>query len=721
MQSIDSMEYHPLSEKLVDILCTKTENTDRHFFRIQTAFFFCKVASMMRTNIHTLERGNIPVNMYAINLAPSGYGKGMSTNILEDEVIQGFRKVFLNETLPKVSQKNLAKLAVEKSAVTGNDPDTVELPRLDSEYRALGELPFSFDSATTAAVKQMRLKLLLANAGSMNLIIDEIGSNLLSNAEVLGTYLELFDVGKVKQKLVKNTPENRRLADIDGTTPANCLLFGTPSRVFDGAKTEDEMRTMLFTGYARRSLFGYANTAKKELNLTPEEIYDKLTDQGDKQFMSQMYVHFHSLADINMFGHNLKMPKSVSLINIQYKKHCEHLAAQLPEHEEIRKAEIAHRYSKVIKLAGAYAFIDKSIEITEDHLHNAIKLVEDSGEALERMLQRERPYMKIARYLADANKEMTHVDLMEDLPCYKGSQLVRRDLMDQAVAWGYTHNIIISRSTRDTIEFIKGDTLQEVDQTKMNFSFSTRLTEDYSNDCAEMANIHVLTQQKGLHWVNHHLMYGNEGKGYRNKDNVLTGCDMIVLDIDENFTIPQIRCLLEEYTYHIHTTKSHTEEHHRCRVILPLSHRVKLNDEDYTRFIRNIVEWLPFDQDDQTCQRERKWMTHQGEYWDNKGKSIDSFMFIPKTKKEENLKKQLADLSKLDSLERWFVQNTQKGSRSNKLLRYALMLVDAGADINFIHTGVNELNQKTEDPLEEAEINNTIMVTVAKKISERDK
>jgi len=720
MKPFDQMTYHPLTEKLVDVLCEKTENRDRHFFRIQCSYFFSKVASMMRVTVQTPDRGDIPTNMYAINLAISGYGKGMSMNILEDSIIPGFRKRFLKETFPEVAKTKLAQLAVERAQKTGQDPDEVELPRIENEFNNLGELAFSFDSATTAAIKQMRLKLLMANAGSINMEIDEIGSNLLGNADVLATFLELFDVGKVKQKLTKNTVENQRLADIEGRTPANCLLFGTPSKVFDGGKVEQEARSMLGTGYARRSFFGCADTAVKTQDASVEEIYDKLTNTQSADFVKKLRIHFHDLADISYFNLHIIVSKPVALLNIMYKKSCEERAAALPEHEEIMKAEMNHRYFKVMKLAGVYAFIDESDEVTEDHLYNAIRLAEDSGKALHRMLRRERPYMRIARYLAELDSPVTHVDLIEDLPCYTGSATHRKDLMDQAIAWGYKNNILIKKSVNDGVDFLSAETLEKVNREEMPFSWSTQLAHNYRNDYANFYEFHKLSQQKGLHWINHHLYEGEKGNGHRIKENVLTGCSMIVLDIDKGMTIKMAQSLLSNYAYHMHTTKRHTPEHNRFRIIMPLSHKVRLNDEDFKQFMRNIFEWLPFDcADEATAQRERKWLTFDGEYWQNEGESIDALLFIPKTRKEEILRKEMADLSKLDHIERWFVHNSQEGDRSNKLIRYALMLIDCGAQIDEVRHKVSDLNQKLAQPLEQAELNNTIMVTVARRLSDK--
>ena len=84
-------KYHPFSEKIVDILVRKVNNDNRHFFRILTGYYLSKVASMMRCNIDTNDRGIIPVNTYVLNLMVSGTGKGYSTNILEHEFISHFR------------------------------------------------------------------------------------------------------------------------------------------------------------------------------------------------------------------------------------------------------------------------------------------------------------------------------------------------------------------------------------------------------------------------------------------------------------------------------------------------------------------------------------------------------------------------------------------------------------------------------------------------------
>ena len=166
------------------------------------------MAATMRAVIKTKDRGDIPVNLYALALATSGFGKGHSVNIIETQFLGEFRKIFMEDTFNILSQQNLFKLAMERAVLSGL-PEEDEKDKLDKEFSQAGAYPFTFDSGTGPAVKQLRHKLLLSSCGAINLQIDEIGSNLVGNTEVLNVYLELYDQGMVKAKLTKNTNENQ--------------------------------------------------------------------------------------------------------------------------------------------------------------------------------------------------------------------------------------------------------------------------------------------------------------------------------------------------------------------------------------------------------------------------------------------------------------------------------------------------------------------------------
>lgn len=713
MKSFDEMEYHPLSEKLVHVLCAKTQNSNPLFFRVLSGYYFCLIASMMRCSIGTHDRGDIPVNMYALNLSSSGTGKGLSTNVIENEVIQRFRQRFLEDTFPILAANNLPKLAAKRAARKNVDPDE-ELVRVEKEFDQLGTLVFSFDSGTPAAVKQMRHKLLMADAGSVNLQIDEIGSNLLGNIDVLNTFLELYDIGLIKQKLIKNTAENTRNEEIVGRTPTNMMLFGTPAKLLNGSKTEEELYSMLETGYARRCFFGYARASNQALDMSPEEVYAQMTSQDNVAALDEISDKLESLADIINVNKRLVVSKETSLTLIEYRQKCEREAAQYPEHEEIKKAELSHRYFKALKLAGAYAFIDDSPELTENHLYNAIKLTEESGNAFNKLLTRDRNYVKLAKYLGSVKRDVTQADLVEDLPFYRGAVAQKNEMLTLATAYGYKNNIIIKKSFSDGIEFLRGEALKESDLSQCPLSYSTDIAVDYINEYAPFDKLHMLTQKNGLHWVSHHLL-----GGHRAEEDVIPGFNLVVLDVEGSVNISTAKLLLKDYKFMLYTTKRHTDADNRYRIIMPINYELALDAKDYKEFMSNIYEWLPFEVDRATNQRARKWLSNDHYYEYNEGELLDALPFIPKTSKNEARKELLNSQLSMDNLERWVINNIGDGNRNNMLLRYGLILVDAGFDFEGVRSRVIDLNNKIPDKLDEVEVFSTVMVTVTKAIGKR--
>lgn len=711
MRDLNTLEFHPMSEQIVDTLCTMTQNNNPNFFRMLLSYYQAKMASTMRVKILTKDRGEIPINLYVVNLATSGHGKGHSTNIIEEHLIHLFRNRFYSETYPVIAEESLANLARKRAYVADMEEEEM-FALVNKEFEDLGELAFSFDSGTPAAIKQMRHKLLMGDAGAISWEMDEIGNNLLGNKELLTAFLEMFDVGKIKQKLTKNTKENIRNKEIDGRTPANLLMFGTPSKLFDGAKIEEEFYSHLDTGYARRCLWGYSRVTKRNRENTAEEIYKQLTDPTVSQFLKDTAVNFAELADITNHNKIIIMGEAESILAIEYKMQCEDLADAMGEHQEIAKAEMSHRYFKALKLAGCYAFIDKNSSISEDNFYQAVHMVEESGKAFEFILARDRTYVKLAKYLGSMPHEVTHVEMSEDLPFYRGAASTKQELIQLAAAWGYKNQIVIKRSMVGGIEFIRGETLKSTNLERICLSYSEDIADGYQNVNVPWFDIHKLTQQPLMHWINHHSV-----NGHRSEENIAQGFNIVVLDVDGGATVKECQVLLKDYKYMIYTTKRHTAQSHRFRIVMPINYHLKLKPNEFTEFMKNIFEWIPIAVDTATCQRSRKWLTCPGQHHYNDGeKLLDARLFIPKTARNDERKAFIATFQTMTNMERWFLSKSD-GNRNVQLSRYAFLMVDLGYDITNIRENVLELNNKLPDKLKESEVDRTIMVSAANKIT----
>lgn len=207
--------------------------------------------------------------------------------------------------------------------------------------------------------------------------------------------------------------------------------------------------------------------------------------------------------------------------------------------------------------------------------------------------------------------------------------------------------------------------------------------------------------------------------GYRSDVHIIPGINIVVLDVDGGIQMNTAKLLLKEYKFLMYSTKRSTLDNNRFRLIMPLSHEVKLTKNDFKEFMHSIYNWLPFKVDDHTTDRCRKWLTNKGDYYYNEGLMLDSFMFIPKTKKCEEHKQKIDSQQSMDNTERWFLNNTTSGNRNNMLLRFGLILVDSGFNSSVIENRLKEFNNKLPKPINEMELTNTVLVTINNKINTR--
>lgn len=720
MKPIEQLEGFPMLETIVDILTARVQNPDRNFFTILTCYHLTKLASMMRVEVDSKGLGKSQVSFYGIDCAPSGYGKGFSTKIIEEEIVHLFRNHFMEITRPTIVEKNLYELAIKRAQRKGTD-EQEEYEKTTKEFAKLGAYITSFDSGTTPAVKQFRHQLLMSEIGSINFEVDEMGNNLLGNKEVIDVYLELFE-GIVKPKLVKNTADSVRNEEILAKTPTNMIMFGTATALLDGAQVEKQFMDMLATGYSRRCFFGFSNTDLKHREKDIDTRLKRLLDLSSNTELSNIAVKLQRLADPINYKFKVNVPDDVLREVIKYQIYCEGIAEGFKSTDEIRKAEATGRYYKSLRLAGTFAFLDSNPEMTIEHWEAAVKVAEMSAKCLDEMLKTDPAHVRLAKYLAECSEPTTYADLVEELPFFPKSSTPQKDMIKLAIAYGHKNNIILKRSIVDDIEFIHGESLKETNLDEIILSWCSSAFEGVSEGFnseykAKFDKLDKVTQLTNGHWCNHTFV-----DGIRKQVNAIRGFNLLVLDIDSGTPLDAAKELLKDYTYHIYTTRHHQvskDNKHACdryRIVLPTNYILKLSKEEYKEFMQNVFEFLPFESDEQTNQVNRKWLSNpSGEVFTNEGKLFNVLPFIPKTKKNEERKKFLDDLGTMDKLERYFYQSAEEGNRNNTLFKYGVALVDAGYGLDAIILKIKDFNSKLPKPLLDEELQNTVMNSVTNK------
>ena len=693
-------EHHPFLEQISTALSLKTGNPDKAMFRLMSAWHLVKALSTQQATVTTAWESKMPVNMYAICLAPSGAGKGHAMSTLE----RGIFSQYYEELDKTVDQKEAR--AIERLTVTMGDSSMAE-----KLIHGLGPYTDTFDSGSAPAIKQLRHKVQAIGYGALNLQVDEIGSNLTSVEEGLKTYLELFDMGQVKDKLTKNSKDVMRIRGTRDFTPANMLLFGTPTKVFDGAAIEKIFIEHLNTGFARRCFFSWQ---PKRKTINKDEIsdnYPELVAKALNDLRESPWLTFlKNIPKITIRREFVFTPEANSLLT-QYRSTCEKEFESLPEFSEILRTEALHRPSKTLKIAPIFALLDGSTEVTEEHLEYAILLAEESAAAFRGIMDREQNYVRLAKFILSQKGVSTQADIMSALTFFQVSQSQRNDMLNLATAWAYRNDGIIQRTFRDGVEFISGKSLEKTDLTKICISHGNQLAHGYQNVDVGWHDLVRMYTQDEHRFTTHHLI-----NGHRIETGVLPGFNLLVLDVDGTASLSAVRTILEDYTYHIYTTKRHTMDSHRFRIILPLSHKLELNKEEYTKFMENVFSWLPFEVDTATKDRCRMWTTYgTAQVYTNEGDLLDATQFIPNTLRQDAIRNMPKQIKNLPQLERWFAMRASEGNRNNLLLRLAMVMMDQGIDPIQIQERIINVNNTLQEPLPEAELHQTIFRTLARR------
>ena len=694
--------------KIHTIIEAKMGKTNSHFLNMMIFNKLSQIATHMHICLETWDGANLPCNFYGIALAPSGFNKGRINKTLQDNVFKKFRQEY-DDFSNQYASKNMQILAEQKAIKEGIDTEEA----MDILYQRWKKLPdklYDFSDATEAGLKGAREKYTMAGIGGTCMQIDEIAYNMEKFEEVVGALLEAYDFGESKDKLIKVDSNGA-----SGAIPASLFMFGSPSALLNGSRTEEKFMSMLIQGYARRMFFSYIKDYTHIDNEDPKEILKRIRES--KGVDSELLSHFQDLATDSWHKRIITADDSIYTRIIAYEQENKNKTLSMKIHQEAEKFEVGHRHWKLFKLMGLLAMAEHRTYVTMDDFNDALEVIEASGKSFNEIVNREPNYVRLFNFMIDMDTRLTEADLFEHLYFYSSSnQSQRKDMRTLAMAYAYSQNGFIRETSKNGVIFYEAEVMKKTDLNKIRFSYSNDIAHNYNNEEVKWNELKDFFLADGFHYAVHHF-----NNGHRNSENVIEGFNLLVLDIDDGLPINMARSLLSEYTYYIYTTKRHTEDYNRFRIVLPLSNIVKLNEKDYKKFMENIFAWLPFSVDNATKDISRKWLTNNGIGFSNDGVLLDPSDFIPDTTNEKEHRKKLEDLGDLDGIEKFFISQIEDGiGRSNTLIKYALMLLDGGMNYENIEDRVVMLNDKLENPLGVQEIMKTIMVTVRKKLGEKN-
>ena len=203
-------------------------------------------------------------SIYHILLLNSGGGKNSSLNILD--------RWFFEDAYAKI--QNIIYPYYKQIALD-------ELERKDIK-RDIHNWVKKLDDATTSGLLAYAESFTLCRFGGINIEVDELGTTMVSKADLFKMMLKPFDNGEFSPTAKRS---DANAMDIDGI-PVNLYCFGNKVRLLSGDETEHTFIKLLDEGYGRRCIF--VDDQSEDREQTASEIL------RDMDISEQLRIEKHS-------------------------------------------------------------------------------------------------------------------------------------------------------------------------------------------------------------------------------------------------------------------------------------------------------------------------------------------------------------------------------------------------------------------------------------------
>ncbi len=550
---------------------------------------------------------HFPMNVILFILAKSGARKTSSVLKLEKALKKGYEVIESH----RIHQEQVRSSALD-----------IEPQRLN---------PLSNALATEAGMIKRLNDFKREGIGLPAMFVDEISTELATNPDIIPNIklvAQLFDIGEMKSKPLKDS-ENQ--SDEVVGMGMNALFIGSEYGILENEETLKMFIEEMISKFSRRASFIYPFFEKEDDDYAGiDELLAEMDeeDASSEEIREEVSLLSMEIAqecidnDINL----IVMDKATIKLYQIYQIWCEEEAYKIES--EAVNLELQHRHWKALKLAGVYAVFNRHLSITVEDLKEAINTVHLTGGDLEKFLNKagRQTYEIMVEYFLREGGSLTVHEMIKMGWIKRKSNL--KDLLIAA-------NSLLGKTGRieellDTIVF---DTYEELDTDKSIYASYKKLPPlnigKYENQgfdyleakkkakderAGKIADGYLYKETTFIKLANllkadtaytpfkfktkdeggvfNEKVIPNPVGGIRRKENIGSGAQFIVLDVDDaGISIHEASDMLADYKYHMAIT-SDPDNIYKFRVILPLDINVTLDRTDWKQFMLKVSEHL---------------------------------------------------------------------------------------------------------------------------------
>lgn len=601
----------PLSNKhITNVTNAITYNISPHMKSVIAATQISTFAAQFRRNIELWDGTEVPINAISFIVAGSGKNKDSSVRAAARCFEPGY------ELIKAENKRLMIDEAIDKASAAGeNPPDLFAnykdylLPEIDIETMPTTG-PGLIDHIN--AVQDMPLGASLVSSSEF---ADELAYNpdMIENIKILA---ETYDLGKKQSKHTKGAEFRSR--SISGAS-TNALFIGSPTFLLYDESTKKKFEIAFMSKLARRSWFCYSPEKYPEPEFTSiKELYayeDELEERAANARLS-MAVQIKDVASfgISTMNQPISVSKDVEYLFKTYKRYNNDLVDDSPNSETTSALIRRHLQWKALKLAGAFAIMDKSNVIQVSHYIDAIRFAEmlDRDMAVFESHLNKSDYEQFADYMhtiisSDGKAFISLHDLKKRGFIKSTTQQKLHELVNLAAGYDKS-GIFAVTPDGGGIEYEPiittnsiGISYKPIDCAELN-----RAVASGNYDAIQLAKKQIAQttaygfeiddttfDQLGALLAGDYAYSPFKFKdGIRGKDNITSGTKWLVLDIDNsNITASEAHFMLSDINHYI-ALSSDANNEMKFRVLIELDTVVDLSPVAWKHFYSSIAENL---------------------------------------------------------------------------------------------------------------------------------
>lgn len=599
---------NPITQKLVDTIPFAAV-PDKMKYVIATSQLI-NFAAQFKRNIALRDGTLVPINAISFVIAPSGLGKDSVVRAAKNPFKTGFKKI------EKARIQKAIKAAIKAAQAAGEDPPNE--PAIYEQYM-LPIPPIDITPTTGPGLIKHVNDIAALELSSGFIYAGEFSLELQSNPDMvenIKTLSEVYDLGIKEVKYTKSA--EFRSEAIEGQ-PVSALFVGSPGYILYDESTKKKFNIAFMSMLARRSWFCYTPEKLPEPEFTTLEEADAYEVEIENRAIEAAVSMKAAIDDITDFGlntanSNIELSEEAARLFRTYKRYNNALVDSFPNQDSTYALIRRHLQWKCLKLAGAYAIMDKSNVITERHFIEAIRFAEILDKDME-LFEAELNKAAHERFADFAhtklNNEGKAIISIHDIKKQGFLDSVSRNKLQElaTLCSGYDKNGIYSVVNEGyAIQYehtIKTDVLtvsyKPIDASAVNAAVSAKDKNKVSSAkqaLAASATYGYETAEVTFDKL-HELLTGEFAyspfrfrDGKRGKDNIIGGTKWLVLDIDDTpISAEYCHFYLSDVNHYI-VLSSNPDNAYKYRVVIELDSYVELDNVAWKTFYKLIAQDL---------------------------------------------------------------------------------------------------------------------------------